>query len=101
MNLKIEFINVASAFVKPNVRGRLGLGLGLGLGKQRRAPCTGQGLENEDVDDDGALITRETQGKRVLYRRGDRRPYAVRDPRPTLRDPRPTCARRAPNMREA
>ena len=48
MNLKIEFINVASAFVKPNVRGRLGLGLGLGLRKQRRASWTGQELENEE-----------------------------------------------------
>ena len=40
---------------------RDGLGLGLGLGKQRRAPWTGQELENEDVDDNVALIARELE----------------------------------------
>ena len=38
-----------------------GTGLDLGKGKQRRASWTGRELENEDVDDDVALIARELE----------------------------------------
>jgi len=53
---------------------RDGLGLGLGLGKQRRAPWTGQELENEDVDDNVALIARELEkGLREISTRRERK----------------------------
>ena len=52
----IVILNCSHSLISPPVRD--GLGLGLGLGKQRRAPWTGQELENEDVDDDVALIAR-------------------------------------------
>ena len=53
---------------------RDGLGLGLGLGKQRRVSWTGQELENENIDDDVALIARELEkGLREISTRRERK----------------------------